>query len=73
MTIVLDKWSLASSGLVGERGVVGAAAWEQVGLVVQSNLLGGFDLHDPCVVDGDLDAAKPDPSDRFNDLREGGF
>lgn len=26
MTIMLDEWSLASSGLVGERGVIGAAA-----------------------------------------------
>ena len=68
--MLLDEWSLASSGLVGEREVVGAAAWEQVGLVLQSNLLGRFNLHNSCVVDDDLDSAKPDALNRFSDPRE---
>lgn len=97
---MLDEWSLASSGLVGAREVVVAAAWDhptpygiaggdlsargresrcaagrrgwdQVGFRrIQSNLLGGFNLNDPRIVDGDLDGAESNSVDRLCDLQE---
>ena len=71
MTIVLNKWSLASSGLVSARQVRDAAAWSRVGLVIHANLLGRLNLHDACIVDDDLDCTKPDALNRVSDLREG--
>lgn len=68
--MMLDEWSLASSGLVSERQVRDAAAWDQVGVVMYSNLLSRLDLHHSIILHDNLDAAKANPSNRFSDLQE---